>query len=68
MRVILEWFDSRHPGLRGLALADAITEQDWKDLQRHLQSIEIFPFGRNRQSVATTLRYDLRTAWQAYSQ
>ena len=73
MRVILEWFDSRHPGLRGLALADAITEQDWKDLQVYLQNIPNFPLRRGGRSVAyssaaTALRDDLRKAWQAYSQ
>ena len=72
MRVILEWFDSRHPGLRGLALADAITEQDWKDLQVYLQNIPNFPLRRGGRSVAyssaaTALRDDLRKAWQAYS-
>ena len=73
MRVILEWFDSRHPGLRGLALADAITEQDWKDLQVYLQNIPNFPLRRSGRSVAyssvaTVLRDDLRKAWLAFSE
>ena len=68
MQLIMEWFEERFPGLEGLALAQALTEEDFHDLDTFLASdpavLAEFPPQRTGRTAIQGFWDDLHKAWQ----
>ena len=68
MQIIMEWFERHFPGLEGLALAQAVDEDDFQLLDAFLRVdpavLAEFPPNANGRSAIQGFWNDLHKAWQ----